>query len=155
MRSLSCLLFALLVSVTASCPSVPAVKPQTVEIVSGTLRLKALLWKPAGPGPFPAITFNHGRSYDPQQHTHKLTITEAAKILGPVFVKHGYVFLYLFRRGEGLSADQGTFMGDLLRQEEVTKGEEGRKHLQFVLMTTDHLDDASAGLSFLKNLPEV
>src|ERR1700722_4909664 len=58
MRSLSCLLFALLVSVTASCPSVPAVKPQTVEIVSGTLRLKALLWKPAGPRPFPPQGFS-------------------------------------------------------------------------------------------------
>jgi fermentation-respiration switch protein FrsA (DUF1100 family) len=47
--------------------------------------------------------FNHGRSFGPQQHTNKLTITEAAQILGRVFVKHGYVFLYLFRRGEGLS----------------------------------------------------
>jgi dipeptidyl aminopeptidase/acylaminoacyl peptidase len=32
-------------------------------------------------------------------------------------------------------------------------GEEARKHLQLVLLTTDHLDDAGAGLSFLKNLP--
>jgi dienelactone hydrolase len=99
--------------------------------------------------------FNHGRSNGPQQHTNKLTITEAAQILGPVFVKHGYVFLYLFRRGEGLSADQGNFIGDILQREEAAQGEEARKHLQFVLMTTDHLDDAVAGLSFLKNLPEV
>ena len=129
--------------------------PETVEIPSGTLHLKAFLWKPPGPGPFPAVLFNHGRSNDPQQHTRKLTITAAAKILGPVFVKHGYVFLYLFRRGEGLSADQGPFIGDLLQREEVAKGEEARKHLQFVLLTTDHLDDASSGLSFLKRLPEV
>ena len=99
--------------------------------------------------------FNHGRSFGPQQHTNELTITEAAQILGPVFVKHGYVFLYLFRRGEGLSADQGAFIGDILQREEAAKGEDARKHLQYVLMTADHLDDAIAGLSFLKNLPEV
>ena len=135
--------------------STPPPAPQTVEITSGTLHLKAFLWKPAGPGPFPAVVFNHGRSNGPQQHTNKLTITEAAQAIGPVFVKHGYVFLYPFRRGEGLSADHGPFIGDLLQREEAAKGEEARKHLQFVLMTTDHLDDATAGLSFLKNLPEV
>jgi carboxymethylenebutenolidase len=155
MRALLSFVLAGLFSVAASGQSSQAIAPQTVEIPSDALRLKAFLWKPAGPGPFPAVVFNHGRGYGPQQHTHKLTITEAAQILGPVFVKHGYVFLYLFRRGEGLSADQGVFIGDLLQREEAAKGEEARKHLQFVLMCTDHLDDASAGLSFLKNLPEV
>jgi dienelactone hydrolase len=155
MRALLCFVLAGSFSVAASAQSSQTIAPQTVEITSGTLRLKAFLWKPEGPGPFPAVVFNHGRSYGPQQHTHKLTITEAAQILGPVFVSHGYVFLYLFRRGEGLSADQGTFIGDILQREEAAKGEEARKHLQFVLMTTDHLDDATAGLSFLKNLPEV
>ena len=71
-------------------------------------------------------------------------MTEEAQILGSVFVKDGYAFLYLFRRGEGLSADQGSFIGDLLQREEAAKGEESRKHLQFVLMTTDHFVVASA-----------
>jgi carboxymethylenebutenolidase len=155
MRALLPFVLAGLFSVAAWGQSPRTIAPQSVEVASGTLRLKAFLWKPAGPGPFPAVVFNHGRSYSPQQHTEKLTITEAAQILGPVFVKHGYVFLYLFRRGEGLSADQGAFIGDILQREEAAKGEEARKHLQFVLMTTDHLEDASAGLSFLKNLPEV
>src|ERR1700722_10925916 len=155
MRALLSFVLSGLFSVAASGQSSKTIAPQTVEIASDTLRLKAFLWKPEGPGPFPAVVFNHGRSYDPQQHTHKLTITEAAQILGPVFVKHGYVFLYLFRRGEGLSADQGAFLGDVLQREEAARGEEARKHLQFVLMTTDHLDDASAGLSFVENLPEV
>jgi dienelactone hydrolase len=155
MRELLCLVLALLFSIAASGQSSQTNAPQTVEIASDTLRLKALLWKPPGHGPFPAVVFNHGRSYGPQQHTHLLTITEAAQILGPVFAKHGYVFLYLFRRGEGLSADQGAFIGDILEREQAAKGVEARKHLQFVLMTTDHLDDALAGLSFLKNLPEV
>jgi carboxymethylenebutenolidase len=135
--------------------SPPTIALQTVEIPSGTLRLKAYLWKPPGSGPFPAVLFNHGRSGHPQQHTRELTITEAAKILGTVFVKHGFVFLFPFRRGEGLSADQGPFIGDLLQREEATKGKQARDHLQVLLVTTDHLDDARAGLSYLKSLPEV
>jgi carboxymethylenebutenolidase len=155
MRKLCCFIFALLISRVAMGQSSVPVAPQIVEISSGRLHLKAFLWKPAGPGPFPAVLFNHGRSNDPQQHTRNLTITAAAQILGPVFVKHGYVFLYLFRRGEGLSADQGPFIGDLLAREKSAKGEDARKHLQFVLMTTDHLDDAVSALSFLKSLREV
>jgi len=155
MRRLFFLLLALLISGATMAQSSQSVTPQTVEISSGSLRLKAFLWKPAGPGPFPAVVFNHGRSNTPQQHTRNLTITAAAQVLGPVFVKHGYVFLYLYRRGEGLSADQGEFIGDILQREEAAKGEEARKHLQLVLLTTDHLEDACAGLSFLKSLPYV
>src|ERR1700735_5053753 len=155
MRALLSCLLAGLFSVAAPGLSSQSTAPRTVEIASGRLRLKAFLWKPAGPGPFPAVVFNHGRSDDPQQHTNTLTITEAAQRPGAVSVKHGYVFLYLFRRGEGLSADRGEFIGDVLQREEAAKGEEARKHLQFLLMTTDHLDDATAGLLFLKSLPEV
>jgi dienelactone hydrolase len=79
-------------------------------------------------------------------------MTEAAERLAPVFVKHGYAFLYLCRRGQGLSADQAPFLQDLLRREKAAKGDEARKRLQFVLLTTDHLDDVNAGLAFLKNL---
>jgi dipeptidyl aminopeptidase/acylaminoacyl peptidase len=77
-------------------------------------------------------------------------MTEAAEKIAPLFVKHGYAFFYLFRRGQGLSADQGPFMQDILQQEEAAKGKEARRHLQFMLATTDHLDDAMAALSFLK-----
>ena len=35
------------------------------------------------------------------------------------------------------------------------RGKEARQHLQFVLMTTDHLDDVIAGLTFLKNLTSI
>ena len=48
-------------------------------------------------------------------------MTEAAEKLGPIFVRHGYTFLYLFRRGQGLSADQGPFMQDVLRSGEAAR----------------------------------
>jgi len=58
--------------------------------------------------------------------------------------------MYLFRRGQGLSADQGSFVQDILHHEEIAKGTEARQHLQFVLAKTDHLDDVMASLSFLE-----
>ena len=61
----------------------------------------------------------------------------------------------IFRRGQGLSADQGPFMQNILQHEETAKGKEARQHLQFVLASTDHLDDVMAGLSFLKASPAI
>ena len=132
-----------------------SIAPETVVVPSGKLRLKAFLWKPIGPGPFPAVLFCHGSGGADAAHTAGLPITEAAEKLAPLFLKRGYAFLYLFRRGQGLSADQGPFIQDILKREEATKGKEARQHLQFVLATTDHLDDVTAALSFLKNVPEV
>lgn len=132
-----------------------SIVPETVVVPSGKLQLKGFLWRPNGPGPFPAVLFNHGSGGADADHTAGFPITEAAEKLAPLFLKHGYAFLYLFRRGQGLSADQGPFMQDILRQEEAAKGKEARQHLQFMLATTDHLDDVMATLSFLKTTPAI
>ena len=99
MRRLFLFAFVLSISIATFAQGAPRPAPQTVEIPSGSLRLKGLLWKPQGPGPFPAVVFNHGRSDTPQDHSLrlKLTLEQAAQILGPVFVRHGVVFLYPFR----------------------------------------------------------
>jgi hypothetical protein len=83
------------------------------------------------------------------------TMADAAANLAPVFLKHRYAFLYLCRRGQGLSADQAPFMQDLLQHQESAKGKDARQHLHYVLVTTDHLDDALAGLAFLKTAPGI
>ena len=152
--------FALLFSsVTSAQPSanstLQVASPQIVEVRSGTLRLKAYFWKPSGPGPFPAVLFNHGSGAADAQHTAGLTMAEAAAALAPVFLRHGYAFFYLCRRGQGLSADQAPFMQDLLQREESARGKEARQRLHYALVTTDHLDDALAGLSFLETAPGV
>ena len=133
----------------------PYINPETVVVPSGKLRLKAFLWKPNGSGPFPTVLFCHGSGGSDADHTAGLRITQAAEKLAPLFLKHGYAFLYLFRRGQGLSVDQGTFMQDILQREEATKGKEARQHLQFMLVTTNHLDDVLAGLAFLKGAPAI
>ena len=139
----------------ANPPNLQVAAPQIVEVRSGALHLKAYFWKPTGPGPFPAVLFNHGSGAADAQHTAGQTMAEGAANLASVFLKHGYAFFYLCRRGQGLSADQAPFMQDLLQREESANGKEARQNLHFKLLTTDHLDDALAGLHFLKTAPGI
>ena len=125
-------------------------RPDTVVVHSGALTLHALLWRPLGHGSFPAVLFNHG-SYGSGD-----TITPAEPAaLGPVFARHGYVLLFLFRRGIGLSADQGSADGDLMARASTADGQEGRNRVQLQLLETEELNEAVAGLAFLRELPEV
>ncbi|MDP4261958.1 MAG: alpha/beta fold hydrolase [Bacteroidota bacterium] len=120
--------------------------PDTVSVESGKLTLKALLWRPAGHGPFPTVIFCHG-SYggadttDPLQQTH---------LLGPVFARKGYLFLMLFRRGVGLSQGQGENSSELMYRAFKEKGQEGRNKVQLQQLETDQLQDMIAGLGFLR-----
>ena len=155
MRTRAFLSFALLLSNVAFNSRSTSTDPEIVVVPSGNLRLKGFLWKPASSSPTPAVLFVHGSGDSDAAHTGGFAMADAAGKLGPVFVKHGYAFLYLCRRGQGLSADQAPFMQDLLQSEKAARGDEARKHLQFVLLTTDHLNDELAGLLFLKGLPGV
>src|SRR5690349_24682292 len=118
---------ALLLSLFAVGQSKQSLAPQVVEFPSGKLRLHGYLWKPAGTGPFPAVLFNHGSGGADSGHTAGMPITQAANVLAPFFVAHGYVFLYPFRRGHGLSAGQAPFIQDVLRREEESKGKDARQ----------------------------
>src|SRR5580765_6230827 len=143
MKILPIFLF-LSLAIVIRCESETATNPETVVVQSGKLKLHAQIWRPEGKGKFPGILFNHGRGGTP--HT---------EIIAPVFVKHGYVFLAIARRGEWISADQGEFIDNLVDHERDTKGADAAKQLQLKLMETDHLDDALAGLAYLKKLPYV
>ena len=155
MRALFRFALPLLLGIASFGQSSQPIAPQIVEIPSDNLHLKAYLWEPTGHGPFPAVLFNHGSGAPDAQHTAGQTMAEAAATLAPIFLKHGYAFLYLCRRGQGLSADQAPFLQDILQHEEATKGKEARQRLQYVLITTDQLDDALAALSFLKTAPGI
>jgi len=158
MKTIAVLALALQLSAVALAQKVsPSVRPaaaQIADVRSGELHLKGYFWKPAGPGPFPAILFNHGSGADDPQHTAGRTMAEAASDLAPIFLKHGYAFFYLCRRGQGLSADQGPFMQDLLKQAEA-KGADARRQLHYQLITGSQLDDALAGLTFLQAASDV
>jgi dienelactone hydrolase len=148
----SLMLFAPLFAIAQSSQPGPV---QILEFPSGNLHLKGYFWRPAGAGPFPAILFNHGSGGADPMQTAGMPMSEAAETLAPIFLKHGYAFFYPCRRGHGLSADQGEFIQDALKKEEVGKGVEARQKLQFALLVGPHLDDTVAALSFLKSVPGI
>ena len=129
--------------------------PETVVIHNGSVTLHALLWRPQGRGPFPAILLNHGSGRTPEELERLGPYERQADILGPVFARHGYVFLYLFRRGVGLSADQGSNAVVLMNREFAAHGQEARNALQLRLLETSEMSDALSGLTFLRALPGV
>ncbi|MBI4502849.1 MAG: dienelactone hydrolase family protein [Gemmatimonadetes bacterium] len=120
--------------------------PDTVVVHNGALALRGLVYRPRGSGPFPAVLFNHGSG--PTSEPSK------PAALGPLFAGRGYVFLFLFRRGAGLSASQGTNSAELMDRAFADKGQSGRNEKQLELLQTE-LSDVSAGIAFLRRLPEV
>jgi dipeptidyl aminopeptidase/acylaminoacyl peptidase len=79
--------------------------PEVVSFPSGNLTLSGFLYKPEGPGPFPAVLYNHGSAAG-------LLSNEAFNAVVPVYLSKGWVFFAPYRRGQGLSASQGSFIGD-------------------------------------------
>jgi len=125
--------------------------PETVVVHCADLALRARLYRPQGRGPFPAILFNHGSGHSAgaaagdQRHP---------QLLGPVFVRHGYLFLYLYRRGDGLSVGQGVASGDVMDQAFASGGQQARNQVQLRLLE-EELDDAAAGLTYLRARSDV
>jgi carboxymethylenebutenolidase len=83
----------------------PAAVPETVAFQSGDLTLRGVIYRPEGPGPFPAVLYNHGSAPG-------MLNNQAFEALGPVFARRGWVFFAPYRRGQGLSAAAGPFIGD-------------------------------------------
>ena len=80
-RSVVAFAFALFSATTLYSSSADTLSPplqRTVEISDGNLRLKAFLWMPDGPGPFPVVLFNHGSGGATPDQTAGLPITQAA-----------------------------------------------------------------------------
>ena len=148
-------LFAATTVYSSSADNLSSALRCTVEITSDNLRLKAYLWMPNGPGPFPTVLFNHGSGGATPDQTAGMPITHAATRLATVFVRHGYASLFLFRRGQALSADQAPYLQEVLNREEASHGLEARQYLQFVLLKTEQLDDVMAALAFLGITPGI
>ena len=130
-------------------------RPETVVIHQGPVALHAMLWRPQGSGPFPAILLNHGSGRSREQLERLGPYERNAETLGPVFCRHGYVFLYLFRHGVGPSSDQGANAFDLMNKESAEHGQQARNTLQLRLLENRDMDDALSGLKFLRALPYV
>ncbi|HEU0175576.1 MAG TPA: dienelactone hydrolase family protein [Blastocatellia bacterium] len=149
------LLAVLIQTVAIQAESNGVAGPRAVVIQSGTAQLRGLFWLPRGRGPFPAILFNHGSGRTREELERLGPYERRAETLGPVFARHGYAFLYLFRRGVGLSADQGANSVDLMNAEFTAHGQDARNAIQLQLLENREINDSLAGLAFLRALPEV
>lgn len=129
-------------------------RPDTLIVRSGALQLRGLVYRPLGPGPFPAILFNHGSGHasggPPAQRDQR-----HPEVVGPLFARHGYVLLYLYRRGDGLSAGQGTPSADLMNRELAAHGQSARNRVQLRLLEGDEMADVQAGLRALRGIAGV
>jgi dienelactone hydrolase len=140
------MMISMLSASSAQAGDPPIGTPDTVVVRNGSLTLRGLLWRPVGGGPFPAVLYNHGSG--PQTD-----LTRPAN-LGPLFARHGYVVLYLFRRGAGLSANEGTDSEELMNRELAKNGQEGRNQVQLRLLDAE-LGDVRTGLTVLRARSEV
>ncbi|MDP9087341.1 MAG: dienelactone hydrolase family protein [Pseudomonadota bacterium] len=129
--------------------------PESVVIRSGSATLHAMLWRPRGRGPFPAIQLNHGSGRTGEELLRLGPYERNAETLGPVFARHGYVFLYVYRRGIGPSTDQGENAVDLMNKEFAAHGQDARNALQLQLLEGREMADARAALAFLRARPYV
>jgi carboxymethylenebutenolidase len=99
------ILLLLLQSPQAAAMPAPAPAPEVVTFQNHDLTLRGVLYKPEGPGPFPAVLYNHGSAPG-------MLNSQAFDALGPLFARRGWVFFAPYRRGQGLSAAAGPFIGD-------------------------------------------
>jgi carboxymethylenebutenolidase len=121
-------------------------RPPAAELVSfpsGSLTLRGVLYKPDGAGPFPAVVYNHGSAPG-------MLSKDAFEALGPVFASRGWVFFGPYRRGQGLSASAGPFIGDQIDAARKNGGIRAGAATMVRLLETDHLDDQLAALAWLR-----
>ncbi len=131
---------------TSACQSPPAPTSEVVVFDSGELLLQGVLWKPAGPGPFPAVLFNHGSGRD---------YSEQIAALGPLFTGRGYAFFMPYRRGHGLSAEQAEWIGSQLDNAEAVGGQTLWSQVMTQQLRGPHLADQLAALSWYERQPFV
>lgn len=75
---------------------------------------------------------------------------DAFDTLGPVFVSRGWVFFGPYRRGQGLSASAGTYIGDIIAAAVKESGISAGAAALVRLLQTDHLNDQLAALAWLR-----
>jgi carboxymethylenebutenolidase len=130
-------LFALLLL-----PPVLAVA-EAVTFPSGEITLHGVVYKPEGTGPFPAVIYNHGSAPG-------MMSNDAFAALGPVFARHGWLFFGPYRRGQGLSASGGPYIGDQIAAAAERPPAFSAAATMVRLLATDHLDDQFAALAWLR-----
>jgi polyhydroxybutyrate depolymerase len=124
---------------------VRAFREQAVAVgfPSRGLTLRGWIYRPAGPGPFPAVIWNHGSEREPTAHP----------ALGLFYVRHGYVLFLPVRHGHAPSP--GDYIGDLLDRFKATTGDPRRVEAELVRLQEDYNLDVEAAVAWLRTQPYV
>jgi carboxymethylenebutenolidase len=116
---------------------------EVVTFPSGSITLHGVVYRPEGAGPFPAVLYNHGSAPG-------MLSKDAFDALGPVFASRGWVLFGPFRRGQGLSASAGPYIGDQIDESKKSGGIPAAAATMVRLLETDHLNDQLAALAWLR-----
>jgi len=118
---------------------------EEVTFPSDGLTLVGYLYKPLGPGPFPALIWNHGSG----KFAEILDFVHSSfSAVAAIFVPAGYVVFCPVRRG----ALEGENIDDVF--DDIADKDEAKKRW-VLLMESQQLDDQLAGLKYLKKQPYV
>jgi dienelactone hydrolase len=118
----------------------PQPPPEEVHFQSGSYRLRGMLFRPSGPGPFPALVHNHGSEPDPSI----LYMGDLARW----FQARGFEVLLPFRRGT--SGSEGPYW-----KEAVNLRSPSEQDLATVEQLVTDNDDVLAAITFLHTRSEV
>ena len=118
----------------------PQSPPEEVRFPSGPYKLRGALLRPEGPGPSPALVYNHGSESDPS--------LDYMGELARWFQKRGFVVLFPFRRGA--SGSEGPHWETL-----VEARPEAERDRATVEQLDAQSDDVLAGIAFLQTQPYV
>ena len=124
----------------------PAPTKEKVSFKSHGLTLTGFLFKPDGPGPFPALVWNHGSEQNPGGGSQFDTVAG-------IFVPRGYVVFAPIRRGHQMS--EGRYIRD--ERDSALRRDGPAEALRTIvhLLETEQLDDQLAGLDYVKHLDYV
>ena len=119
-------------------------EPEIVHFQNEGVVLGGELFKPNGEGPFPAILYNHGSAPG-------MLNSQASKSIGPLFTAQGWVFFMPYRRGQGLSSNAGSYIGDQMAEAQRLGGMKEGAATMTRLLNDEHLQDQLAALQWLKS----
>lgn len=140
------LFFLIIILTNFSIPlakTIPESQAQIIYFQNGSLQLGGELFKPKGKGPFPAVLYNHGSAPG-------MLNSEASKIIGPLLAAHGWIFFMPYRRGQGLSAKAGSYIGSQIKAAGDSGGEKAAVAKMIELLQGEQLDDQRAALKWLR-----
>jgi dienelactone hydrolase len=134
----------------AAAPPSDAYLTEVVTIPSGELRLRALLGRPIGDGPYPVYIQNHGSmTIEEARRSPWTSITRDS--LSDTLARNGYVVLLLARRG--YKGSEGT--ASTYTQNEGSLGDLDRSAADVMRGAEEEAGDVIAALDYLSSLPYV